>query len=46
MLAGLPDEFVARKGSYVRMGQGLLQTAFHPQAHYDQIRIALEAARK
>lgn len=41
MLAELPAEFVARKGSYVRMGQGMLQGALHPQSHYEQIKAAL-----
>jgi uncharacterized protein YndB with AHSA1/START domain len=42
----MPEEFVAGTATYVRFGQGMLQGAFHPRLHYDQIRAALEAVRK
>jgi uncharacterized protein YndB with AHSA1/START domain len=41
----LPSDFVANKGSYYRFGSGLLQPEFHLNAHTDQIRNALEAAK-
>ena len=46
MLAALPAELVARKGSYVRLGRGLMQlTLYHVQEHTEQIREAIRAAR-
>ena len=33
-----------RTRSYVRMGQTLLQTAYHPQGHHAQLQEAIEAA--
>lgn len=44
LLAALPEEFVNRKSSYVRMGQNLLQLSFHTQTHLTQIREAIQAA--
>ncbi|HNO32526.1 MAG TPA: SRPBCC domain-containing protein, partial [Anaerolineales bacterium] len=41
----LPKEFVANKGSYYRLGQGLLQANFHLNGHTEQIKAALEAAK-
>ncbi|MFN8432951.1 MAG: SRPBCC domain-containing protein [Anaerolineales bacterium] len=41
----LPADFVANKGSYYRFGSGLLQPEFHLNAHTDQLRKALEAAK-
>jgi len=41
----LPTDFVANKGSYYRFGSGLLQPEFHLNAHTDQLRKALEAAK-
>ncbi|GAB4572154.1 MAG: hypothetical protein Fur0017_23050 [Anaerolineales bacterium] len=41
----IPEEFVANKGSYYRFGSGLLQPEFHLNAHTDQMRKALEAAK-
>lgn len=46
MLAALPPEFVAHKGSYWRLGHYLLQIDEHTQEHLKQIRAAIEAARK
>jgi uncharacterized protein YndB with AHSA1/START domain len=46
MLAALPPEFVARKGSYVRMAYSLLQAPEHVAGHRDQIRDAIASARK
>ncbi len=45
LLTALPDEFVANKASYVRMGMGLLQSDLHPRGHYDQLREAIASAR-
>lgn len=46
MLAMLPPELVARKGSYVRLGRGLMQlTLAHVHEHAAQIREAIQAAR-
>jgi len=46
MLAALPAEFVARKGSYWRLGYSLLSLADHTREHFAQIRAAIVAARK
>lgn len=46
MLAALPPEFVARKGSYVKMAYSLLQAPEHVSGHLDQIRDAIASARK
>jgi uncharacterized protein YndB with AHSA1/START domain len=45
LVESLPPEFVARKGSYWRMGQLLLQMPAHFQSHMAQIRANLEAAK-
>ena len=45
MLAALPPELVAHKGSYVRLGRGLMQlTLAHMVEHAAQIREAIQAA--
>lgn len=41
----LPGDFVANKGSYYRFGSGMLQPGFHLNAHTQQIREALAAAK-
>ncbi|MCU0281576.1 MAG: SRPBCC domain-containing protein [Acidimicrobiia bacterium] len=43
MLAALPDEFVARKGSYWRMAYGLIEGRLHDDGHLAQIQAALAA---
>jgi hypothetical protein len=45
-IARLPDEFLARKGSYWRLAYGELETPYHHQIHMEQMRNALKAARK
>lgn len=45
-IRALPDDFVARKSTFMRYGQALLQAPFHPRLHYEQIQAAIEAARK
>jgi uncharacterized protein YndB with AHSA1/START domain len=42
----IPEEFVANKGSYYRFAFGILQPDFHLNAHTQQIKNALAAARK
>ena len=44
LLASLPDEFVARKGSYWRLAYSYTQARPHYEEHFAQIRAALEAA--
>jgi uncharacterized protein YndB with AHSA1/START domain len=46
LLAALPPEFVARKGAYWSLAFGFLQPPFHNHEHFNQIRVAVEAARK
>lgn len=46
LIAALPPEFVARKRTYWRLGYNLLQPPFHTREHFNQIRAAIEAARK
>jgi uncharacterized protein YndB with AHSA1/START domain len=41
----IPEEFTANKGSYYRFGSGLLQPNFHLNAHLQQIKEALAAAK-
>jgi hypothetical protein len=43
MIAALPPEFVAHKGSYVRAGRGVLED-FHVLEHAKQIRAAIQSA--
>jgi len=45
-LAALPPEFVARKGSYWRLGHSLLNLASHAREHLDQIQAAVQAGRR
>lgn len=44
-LANLPEDFVARKGTYWRMAYDLLQDPYHFNAHMDQMKATLDAAR-
>lgn len=46
MTAALPDSFVAHKGTYWRMAVGLLQPLDHTHGHFQQMRDAIQAARK
>ncbi len=46
ILAALPSEFVAHKGTYWRLGYYLLQLPDHAREHLAQMRAAIEAARK
>ena len=46
MLAALPPEFIAHKGSYWRLAHNLLQAPDHFGIHIGQIRAAIQAARK
>jgi len=41
----IPADFAANRGSYYRFGSGLLQPNFHINAHVQQIKDALAAAR-
>lgn len=43
MLAALPDEFVAAKGSYWRLAYGLMEGRLHDDGHLAQIQAALAA---
>jgi uncharacterized protein YndB with AHSA1/START domain len=46
LLAALPPEFVARKGSYLQLGYSLLELpGYHTRDHLNQMREAVEAAR-
>jgi uncharacterized protein YndB with AHSA1/START domain len=45
MLAALPAEFLARKGSYWRLGHALLQDPTHSHDHFAQMRQAIQAAQ-
>jgi hypothetical protein len=45
-LAHLPEEFVARKGSYWRLAYNFLQDPYHFDGHMGQMQAALDAARK
>jgi uncharacterized protein YndB with AHSA1/START domain len=46
MLAALPPEFVAHKGSYLRLGYNLLEIpGYHTRTHLEQMRAAVAAAR-
>lgn len=44
LIAYLPDEFVAMKGSFWRMGYQLLENSFHTREHESQIATTLGAA--
>ena len=43
ILAALPDEFVARKGSYWRLAYGLIEGRLHDEDHLLQVQEALAA---
>lgn len=43
MLAALPEEFVARKGSYWRLAYGMMEGPLHDEGHLEQIEAALAA---
>ena len=43
LLAGLPDEFVARRGSFWRLAYGYTQARPHYEEHFAQIRAAVAA---
>ncbi len=45
LVAALPDEFVARKGSYWRLAVNLAQGNTHTHEHAGQIRAAIAAAK-
>ncbi len=47
-LSRLPDEFIARKGSYIRVGESLLGIAYqyHHRTHFEQLRAILDAVRQ
>lgn len=42
LIAGLPANFVARKGSYWKLGFSFLQPPFHVLGHIDQIRANIQ----
>jgi uncharacterized protein YndB with AHSA1/START domain len=45
LLRGLPPEFLARRGSWVRLGYNLLEMpGYHERIHLDQMRTAVEKA--
>jgi len=44
MLAALPENFLARKGSFWRLSLVLLSSPQHAQAHYQQIRSVIASA--
>jgi uncharacterized protein YndB with AHSA1/START domain len=45
-IAYLPDEFVARKGTFWRLAYNALQDLYHLDSHLEQMQAALDAARK
>lgn len=45
-LAGLPEEFVARRGSYWRLAHNMVEEPYHFNQHLDQMRSAVESASK
>jgi len=44
MLAALPEDFLARKGSFWRLSYVLISSPQHAQGHYQQIRSAIASA--
>ena len=46
MLSHIPEGFMARKGSYWRLAYYTLEDPFHFHIHLDQMKAALEVARK
>jgi len=45
ILERLPEEFVARKGSFWRLSYNLLQDPYHYYSHKEQMQAALDIAR-
>jgi uncharacterized protein YndB with AHSA1/START domain len=45
-IANLPDEFVARKGTYWRLAYNLLEDPYHFFFHLEQMQATLDTARK
>lgn len=45
-LTRLPEDFVARKGSYWRLAYNMVDEPYHFSLHLDQMRSAIEAARE
>jgi len=45
LIAGLPPEFVARKGSWWRLAYGIVEAPYHYLQHKEQIEAALQAGR-
>lgn len=41
MVAALPEDFVARKGSYWRLAYGLMEGGLHDEGHLAQVKAAL-----
>jgi uncharacterized protein YndB with AHSA1/START domain len=46
LLSHLPPEFQQHKGTYWRLAYGIVEDPFHHRIHLDQMRAAVEAARK
>jgi len=46
MVSKLPDDFMARKGSFWRLAYSLLETPYHFDEHCEAMRAALAAAKK
>jgi hypothetical protein len=46
LLANLPADFVARKGTYWSLAYGVLEEPYHFYTHLEQMRAAIEAAPK
>jgi len=46
LLAHLPDEFLARKGSYWRVAYAALEAPYHLYNHIEQMRASIQAARQ
>ena len=46
ILANLPDEFVARKGSYWGLAYNRLQESFHFDGHLEMMQAALDEVRQ
>ena len=45
-LVRLPEDFLARKGSYWRLAYNMVDEPYHFNTHLDQMRSAIEAARE
>jgi hypothetical protein len=46
ILIHLPNEFMARKGSYWRLAYNFLEQPYHFYLHLDQMKATIEEARK